>query len=216
LTVFPGPVVEFALSGIPSTGTVGVGIPVTVTAKDAYGNTVTSYNGPAPNFDDSLMGTFSETGNFNAGVFTMTWIPNTAEVGQQTIQAVYDYVIRGDGQIMGSGKIVSNIVNITVNPASGGSSGGSGGGSGQPSEYVYTLVLMAWDAEGDPVTGVAGETSANTFVYTTPPENLTSVQQLQQINETEAALQQQLEDMGWDMGSGSLVSEVSFTATPAS
>jgi len=45
-TVVPAALASFVVSA-PSTATVGIGFNVTITAKDAFGNTVTGFNGPA-------------------------------------------------------------------------------------------------------------------------------------------------------------------------
>ncbi len=77
--VNPGALASFAFGTISSPQIAGTSFPVTITAQDAYGNTVTSYTGPATFSDLSNSITLSNTGSFTNGVY----------IGSVTITAAY-------------------------------------------------------------------------------------------------------------------------------
>jgi hypothetical protein len=83
IQVNPGPVNTFMLSPFPSTTQSGVAHDLTVTAKDAYGNTVTNYNGTVHLSSNDGQADFSPNDytfdpNADAGVHTFTVTLKTA------------------------------------------------------------------------------------------------------------------------------------------
>ena len=82
-----GALEHFSLSPMPTTITAGQSFTVTITAKDSFGNTITSFTGPA-----TLSDTFSgivptTTGQFSSGVWTGQVVLNKA--GLTRISATY-------------------------------------------------------------------------------------------------------------------------------
>ena len=69
-TVDPAALDHFTLSNISSPQTAGTGFPVTITAEDAYGNTVTGFTGTVSISISSGTVTPTTSGNFVAGVRT--------------------------------------------------------------------------------------------------------------------------------------------------
>jgi ELWxxDGT repeat protein len=77
-------VTHLVVAGFPTTATHGTAYSFTVTAKDAYGNTVTGYTGTVTISSTDTKATFTLTAS-NAGVYTYSGTLNT--VGTQSITA---------------------------------------------------------------------------------------------------------------------------------
>ena len=90
ITVDPGAVTGFALTGVPATVVSGTPASVTVTARDAYANTVTAYTGSVHFSSNdplaSLPGDYTFTGG-DAGVHTFTNAYTLLTTGARTVTA---------------------------------------------------------------------------------------------------------------------------------
>ncbi len=86
INVVAGPVTTFVLNGIPGTVAAGTAVPFTVTAKDAFGNTATSYNGAAHFTSTDPLASLPGNIVFVAGV-TASISATFGTVGSQTLTA---------------------------------------------------------------------------------------------------------------------------------
>jgi hypothetical protein len=144
ITVNPAAASIFAVMGFPSPVTAGVAGSLTVTAKDAFGNTVTGYGGTVHFTSSDGQASLpansrltNGTGSFNATLKT---------AGAQSITAT-DTVNSG---------ITGNQAGITVNPAAASTLVVSGFPSPQTAGITGGFTVTAKDAFGNTATGYGG------------------------------------------------------------
>jgi uncharacterized repeat protein (TIGR01451 family) len=143
--VDPGALDHFVFDAIASPQTAGQLFAVTITAKDAFGNTVTSYPGPASLMDTTTTIDPTTTGAFNRGVWT----------GDVEIAAIQNGVTitAADGAATGTsnpfdvhpGGLDHLVFAVIPSP--------------QTAGQLFAVTITAKDASGNTVTGYTG--SAN-------------------------------------------------------
>jgi len=155
LTVNPGSLTSFTMTGYPSSVTAGQSFSITITAVDAYGNTVTGHTGP--NSLSDLTGTISpiSTGSFVDGVWS----------GDVTITRTHSgntISTSGDGKS-------STSDSFTVNPGSLNSFSFSTISSPQTVGESFSITITAEDAYGNTVTSYVGTNSLSASVGSVSP-----------------------------------------------
>src|SRR5439155_896343 len=85
VTINPGPAQTFTVAGFPSPVTAGTAGSVTVTAKDAYGNTATGYAGTVHFTASDVQAALPANSTLTSGVGTFSATLKT--VGSQSITA---------------------------------------------------------------------------------------------------------------------------------
>jgi hypothetical protein len=146
ITVGPVAASQLIVSGYPTTTTAGVSHTLTVTAKDQYGNTATSYSGTV-HLTTSDLGagvSLSPDATLTAGVGTFS--ATLVSVGLQSISAT-DTV---------AGSITGTQSGITVNLAGASQFAVSGYPSPTLTGVSHTFTVTARDAFGNTATGYAG------------------------------------------------------------
>jgi len=148
-TVNAGALAKFVIANISSPQTAGVAFNVTVTAQDANGNTVTSYNsdGNKANLTSTgaLVGSPITTASFTNGVVVQSvTITNT---GSFTITAT------GTGQGNGIGGVPSNLFTVNAGPAA---SLTISAPASAAAGTAFNFTVTAKDSFGNVATGYAG------------------------------------------------------------
>jgi hypothetical protein len=142
VTVVPGPLAKLVVSSAPKTATAGTPFAVTVTAEDAYGNTITSYAGAAT-LRDSLSGSLvgPTTGTFSKGVLKLTGV-TLQKAGSQTLTVT-----------SGTHKVTTHSITVSAAAlARFAVSGPSTVTAGAP----FSLTVTAQDKYGNTVTSFVG------------------------------------------------------------
>jgi hypothetical protein len=163
ITVTPGAVASFALSGFPSSTQAGIPHNLTVTAKDAYNNTVTGYPGTV-----SIQ---SNDGQFSAPA------PSTLTNGVHTFSVDLRTVTAAASLTATDGSTSSTQSNITVTPGNAASFALSGFPSSTVAGAPHNLTVTAKDAYNNTATAYAGTVSiaSNDGQFSAPtPSTLTS------------------------------------------
>jgi len=183
ITMNPGPATQFVMSASTNNLSTGLSFTVTLTAQDEYGNTA-HYNGTA---------TITYNGTGILSISSPSSVRLSAGKGSITIRATHSGNVTLTASITGLGV---HSQQITINP----------------SLFVYNLILIAFDANGNPAGGDPGYPPGE-YAYSTTPQN-SSFDVLAWINGLEQTLSDQLTSEGYDMGAGSSVNELSLTETP--
>ena len=138
LTVNPGPLSKFAFASI-GTQTAGTAYSITITAQDAYGNTVPSYSGN-PTLASSSWSGSKNIGTFSSGTKTGSVISTIA--GSTTITATDDSTGTSATFTVNPGAASVLLVSGFTNPTVAGD--------------AHNLVVTAKDAYGNTATGYTG------------------------------------------------------------
>ena len=144
LTVNAASAVSFVVSGFTETVTAGTAGSVTVTAKDAYGNTATGYTGTVKITSSDLAAFLPANAGLTGGVGSFSVTLKT--VGSQSVTAT-DTV---------TSSITGSQSGITVNAAGAASFVVSGFPSPTIAGVAHTVTVTAYDAYGNVATGYAG------------------------------------------------------------
>jgi hypothetical protein len=148
ITVNPASAIMLAVTGFPSPTTAGATNSLTVTAKDAYGNTASGYTGTVHFTSTSTLASLPANyafGGGDAGAHTFAGVAlNTA--GTQSITAT-DTV---------TGSITGSQAGITVNPATASTLTVAGFASPTTAGATQSLTVTAKDAYGNTATGYTG------------------------------------------------------------
>jgi streptogramin lyase len=140
-----GPVSRFVVSGVPTPSTAGAAGSITVTAEDAYGNTVTGYTGTIHFTSSDPQAALPADYTFtaaDAGVHTFVLTLKTA--GAQSLTAT------------ASGGITGTQADITVNPAAAASLVVAGFPSPVASGMAGMVTVTVRDAFGNLASGYRG------------------------------------------------------------
>jgi hypothetical protein len=162
LTVNPGAADLLVVSG-QSSVTAGTGFPVTITAKDAWGNTASGYNGSV---------TFTSSDGqpvlVSPASFTLTRGVGTAIV---TLDIAHTIVLTATGAAPGSGEnITGTNNNITVNPAAP-SSVVLSAQNVATAGIAFPVYVTATDTYGNSCSGTATLTSTDGGSWSTTVTN---------------------------------------------
>jgi hypothetical protein len=144
ITVNAAGAASFVVSGFPSPTIAGVAHSVTVTAKDVYGNTATSYGGTVKITSSDSKAVLPSNGGLTSGVGSFSVTLKTA--GTQSITAT-DTV---------TSLITGSQTGITVNAASGDYFVVYGFPSPTVAGVAHSVTVIAYDAAGNVATGYAG------------------------------------------------------------
>ena len=150
LTVNPGSATHFVVSGFPSSTVAGVAHSFTVTAKDAYNNTVTSYAGTVKITSSDSKAVLPANAGLVSGVGSFTVTLKTA--GSQSITAT-DTV---------TSSITGSQSGILVSAASGDYFVVSGFPSPTVAGVAHTVKVTVYDMSGNVATGYAGTVAITT------------------------------------------------------
>ena len=141
----PGVATHFAVTGAAST-TAGVPASVTVTAKDAFGNTATGY-----------LGTVTFTSSDGAAVLPADYTFVGGDSGSHTFSATLktagSQTVTATDTVTGS---INGSHSITVNPAAAASFVVTPAGGTQTAGGAFNVTVTAKDAFGNVVTGYVG------------------------------------------------------------
>ena len=149
VTFTPGALTKFVFATISSPQTAGTAFNVTITAEDANGNTVTSYNGGGDNV------TISSTGTIQGGSFTSNNFSNGALTQSVTITNTGNFTLTATGNPGHASGIIGTSNPFTVNPGTATHFTVSAPGSataGAPINFTVT----ALDAFNNTATGYLG------------------------------------------------------------
>ena len=116
LIVDPGSATHFVVTGFPNPTTAGVAHPVTVTAKDAYGNTATGYAGTVKITSSDNQAVLPANDGLTDGVGT--FIVTLETVGTQTITATDTVTSSITGSQTGITVTPAGLASIVVSPSS--------------------------------------------------------------------------------------------------
>jgi len=144
LTVTAGPATHLVVSGFPNPATAGVAGSVTVTAKDADGNTATGYSGMVEITSSDGQAVLPANAGLSSGIGSFTVTLKTAAT--ESITAT-DTV---------SGTITGSQTGITVNPGSASTLAVSGFPSPAIAGAPGSVTVTAKDAYGNTATGYVG------------------------------------------------------------
>jgi hypothetical protein len=147
ITVNPAAAALLSFSNVPSSTTAGRAFTLTLTAKDAYGNTATGYRGTVKFTSSDAKAVLAANYTFtssDAGVHNFTVTLETA--GAQSVTAT-DTV---------TSSITGTASGIVVNPAAAASLSITGLPSTVKSGTAYSFTVTALDAYGNTATGYRG------------------------------------------------------------
>ncbi len=146
IVVTPAAIASFLMAGFPNPATAGAAGSFTLTAKDAYGNTVTAYLGSVRFSSSDVVATLPATYTFtgaDAGVHTFS--ATLRRAGSQSISA-FDTVSPG----------VTGSQTVTVNAANASSFSVSGFPSPQTAGVAANVAVTAYDPFSNVATGYRG------------------------------------------------------------
>jgi hypothetical protein len=165
ITVTPAAATVLVVSGFPSPATAGVQHSVTVTARDAFGNTDTNYTGTVTFSSSDGQATLPANYTFTLGDAGVVNLPATLKTsGTQSITAT-DTV---------TGSITGTQSAITVNPSAAVTLDVTGYPSTTTAGDQHLLTVTARDAYGNIATGYTGTvTFSSSDAQATLPANYT-------------------------------------------